>query len=181
MKKIIVSLFTFVMGLSALAAVEDAQNRRFLLNQVKPSMARLGKEVIDGKRHVLRGRWDFDSQGGNSTAVIPLEDPEGASVVLPEDAIVTNTFVEVLTSVTAGAGSTVKFSVGSSQDPTVLLSASVLPAAGLFLQGSQGGSVVQFYKNSGTADSTLVLKTSINTPTAGKVNVFVEYILSEGD
>jgi hypothetical protein len=132
----------------------------------------LGSE-LDKKPGMLKAVYDFSTQGG-AIGDISLKDVEGAAAILPSGAIVTKVFIDVVTAVTSDGAATVAVkSEGAGDMLSATAKASFTLAA--LLAGVQDGAVGNMIRM--TADRTIKITVAAADLTAGKLNVFIEYVL----
>lgn len=142
------------------------------------SVAGLGDE-LDRKVGCVRGVYDFAVQGGAAGTQYILKDKQGFPVKLPKNSIVTHVFVHTLTAVTSGGAATVSLGVNTATD---LLNVEAKASFALnamvkgIPQNGDGTTAVLV-----TADANVYIKPATAALTAGKVNVFIFYVLSGTD
>jgi hypothetical protein len=178
-----IKFLMLVLGLIALtpsvnaASTADTNRLKDVLDQNPPgSQVRLGTELTRKKRHVVRGNYSWAVQGGSTTADITLLDDEGKSIVIPDDAIITNVLVDVQTALTSDGSATVALTAQSAGD----LKAAAAVSSG-YTTGIKAGVPVNTAASAIklTADRTLVMTVAVMWLSAGKMSVLVEYLLSE--
>lgn len=118
--------------------------------------------------------YDFAVDGGGAGGPFPLTISLNAGVsVIPANAIVTRTIFDVITPVTVAGGGTVVFSTGGHS----LSGDLVAIGAPSINDGLQLGLAATMFKSA--ADLPIDIITDTSAITAGKVKLFVEYIISE--
>ncbi len=178
MKKILLAL---MVALPALAGVSTGSV--YKLNNAMGKAAReanLGTIVAEGgdrgstenghmPQQMLVGEYDVASLGGHSLAVIEL------GVSLPDNAIITRSFVDVLTSFT-GTGATV--SIGSEASTDILNAVAVTGlVADTRVEGVSTGTAATMKKM--TAERGIRVDVNTSAVTAGKLKVYLEYVMGE--
>lgn len=137
---------------------------------------RTGTEL--GKtKNVVRATFDFAVQGGAISA-ISLLDQEGNAAILPDNAIITRAYVDVITTLTSATdAATIALHAESANDivSAVAISAATDWDAG-FHEGIEDGTAANFVKT--TAARTLTATIAVEAVTAGKFHLFVEYVIS---
>lgn len=152
-------------------------NERTLLNKMNSTAANVALgDVLYSQFGVKKGTYRFARDGG-AIGSINLKDDNGVVVKLPSKAIVLNAFVHVVQACTSGGSMTLDIDIQSDND---LLAAQAV--AGLTLNAkiqcipdfaTLGDAIVL------TAERTLAIDINTATLTAGKLDVFVFYVLSE--
>jgi len=179
-KNIILILMLLIPSLG-LAAFKKPAEVKFLMNEGYGAKAQLGTHINEKKVHILRGQWDYSVAGGASGS-ISLKDVDGKAAVLPDNAIISDCVIDVLTApVSSGGYPTVAFSTG--QVAADLKAASILSAySGLVAcipVGSAATSIKLTADRTPTIAITTVSTTATHSLTAGKINVMIQYILGE--
>lgn len=139
----------------------------------------LGTHIVDGQSWGTRAQWSFADQGGAASTELFLHDNDGQSVSIPKGAVLTDCYLDV---VTAPTSSTSSGSIAwSSSDAGDLKAAT-------FVAGYTTGSLIHCTKPSGsyttstmirfTSEGFLKVKIGSEALTAGKINVYLQYILS---
>jgi hypothetical protein len=129
---------------------------------------------IDRAKNVIRATYDFAVQGGAIGSVV-LKDREGNDAKLPAKAIITRSFVDVITQPTSAGAATVAVHAESAADILGATAKASLPVGQL--TGKQDNTVANFVKTS--VERKLKADIAVAALTAGKFHVFVEYVLSE--
>jgi len=133
----------------------------------------LGNKLSEGLG-CLVGTYDFSKDGGQ-VGTVNLKDANGAAVKLPVNALVLNSFSVVRTAVTSGGSATFAISLQSTGD---LLAATAVASfsAAAKLQGIPDfGTLADSILT--TVEITLTATIATAALTAGKVNVYVFYVL----
>lgn len=153
------------------------------------SRVSLGTQLVDKTVHVLRGLWDFNTQGG-AVSTINLTDIDGKVASLPPGAIVQDCVILVDNALTSGGAAKISLSTG-------LLGEDLMPATAYSsfatndkIAGCQlvSGTLSTWVKLPGNYTSEYTAGyTSSYTPTmsitgaaltAGKIRLLLKYILS---
>jgi hypothetical protein len=129
--------------------------------------------VLQNQRGALRATYDFAVQGGG-IGTVNLKDADGNDATLPDKAIVTQVYVDEVTNVTSGGSPTIAFGANTTTD---LLGATAIASFTGIIAGVPTGTAATMVKL--TAARTLTATIATATVTAGKLNVFVEYVVSE--
>jgi len=151
-------------NLGGAIATEDLQ-----ADAVTP--AKIAEMSADGNqpKPIARATYDFDEHGGAQGDI-------GLGVTLPDNAVVTRSWYEVITQVTGGVGA--EFALKSEATNDILASA-VLGTVGTvgFHEGIQDGTAANFVKT--TASRELTIEITVADLTAGKFILFCEYVVTE--
>lgn len=136
----------------------------------------LGDE-LNKKKGVVVGKYSFAVQGGAVGSINLRSDlsSAGSLVKLPDNAIVTNVFVDIITAMaSAGGTGTVALTLQSAGDLLAAVDADTLANQ---VQGIPNGAVANMIKL--TAERTLSVEIAVEALTAGVFDVFVEYVISD--
>jgi hypothetical protein len=144
------------------------------LNALAPHDAYLGTQ-LHKTINVVKGVYDFASTGGAIGAQSLLDD-KGNLISLPVGLIVVRSFYDVITAFTSGGSATVALSIQAANDVLSALAVASLTAG--VGAGVSVGTAATMKKVSTTAKP-LVLTVATAALTAGKMNVYIEYVLSE--
>lgn len=139
------------------APVDGLQGLGYLLNQ---------------KRGVLKCVYDFSVQGG-AIGTIKLVDDTGQQAVLPIGALITQVYTDVVTALTTSASGTLSLGANTTVD---LLAATAAATFSGTQAGIATGTAATMVKL--TAARNIVAAIATGALTAGKLNVFVEFVLS---
>lgn len=178
----LISLLIFLVPMLASAAYKTPADVRFLLNQGYGSGVQLGDHLMDKSTHILNAEWDYSVAGGASGS-ISLRDADGKAAVLPDNAIVTNCIIDVVTAPTSGSspGPTIALSTGESAGD--LKAAAARSTYTGLMACIPVGSAATSIKLTAARTPVIVLTTASTTTThsltAGKINVFLQYLLGE--
>ena len=153
-----------------------SKDARFELDRSSERNLRLGLgKLLDRSPNVVRVRYDFSVQGGAVGSVNLLEDLDdsGSLVKLPDNAIIKQVTVDILTAMASSGGTgTIALSSEGSGDLLAAVDADTL--SGL-VAGIPDGAAANMIKL--TAERTLVAEIATEALTAGKFDAFVEYYL----
>ncbi len=128
--------------------------------------------VAQKSKGCLRATYDF-AVGGGAIGVITLKDDFGNNATLPSGAIITQTFIDVVTQPTSLGAATI--AVNSGQAVGDIKAAAVLAGYVGLVAGLQvDGLVANMLKL--TAGRTLAITVAAFALTAGKFNVMVEFV-----
>ena len=178
MKKLI-SILALFLPLLAQAESKVPADVRFLLNQGYGAETQLGTQTIDKKVQVLKAVYDYSVLSGSANAVLSLKDTDGKDAVIPANALITDCVIDVVTAPQSLSSSlTISLGTGVAATNVDLKAATVI--------GSYTGQVACIPVGSA---ATMIKVASASTPklsvgsqgdlTAGKINVLLQWILSE--
>lgn len=144
---------------------------KLLLNKMNSTAqkVRLG-DYIANQRGVVKGIYSFAVQGGAVTSV-NLKDENGRDIVLPSGAIITQVFIDEVSNVTGGAGSTIAIGANTTTD---LIGATAIASFTGIIAGIPTGTAANMVKL--TADRTLTATIGTDPVTAGVLHVYVEFV-----
>lgn len=168
------SAFATSGGKEGVPLPSDVEN---LLNQsaVHASNVKLGTQVTQKKMNVLKAVYNYAVLGGGSLAYgssVILRDAAGGQAVLPKKAIITKVYIDTLTAVSG-----VNVAIGANTFGDIYKMRNVSTLSGL-QTGIQDGSTV-FFTKIGGAKTAITASFGDGRATAGKFNVFIEYLLSD--
>lgn len=139
----------------------------------------VGTHIADSQQWGSRAQWDFAASGGAANSDITLKDYDGQSVMVPAGAVLVDCYLDV---VTAPTSSTSSGSLAWSSSDVGDLKAAT------FVNSYTTGSLIHCTKPSGsftsgtmirfTSEGTLKVRVGSEAITAGKINVYLQYILS---
>lgn len=146
---------------------------KLLLNKMNSTAQKvqLGS-VLQSQRGALRCTYDFAVNGG-AVGTVNLKDPDGNDATLPISAIVTQVYIDEVTNVTSGGAATVSVGANTTTD---LLAATAIASFSGIIAGVPVGTAATMVKL--TAARTLTASIATAALTAGKLNIFVEYVVS---
>lgn len=175
MTKIILALA--LLAPSFALAAKPKEVRDILNNSgIAPLAAsQLGTEVVDGAIKVMRANYDFSVQGGSSAATIFLKAPDGSSAAIPNKAIIKSVYIDTVTALTA-VSTGPRLAFGANTDVDLKAATEAASFSGI-IAGIPADSAATAVKM--TADRALTMKLAGGNLSAGKINVFVTYLVSE--
>ena len=133
-----------------------------------------GTKLYDAQQFGVKGTWSFATHGATTATDLPLEDHEGNSVVLPTGAIIRDCLIDV---VTQPAPDSVNVALSSSAVGDLKAGAFAASYPVSRIACTPVGTVGTMIKLA--SEGILKIRLGSETPTAGKINVWVEYVLSE--
>lgn len=147
---------------------------KLLLNKMNSTAGkvRLGS-ILDSQKGCAKGKYSFAVSGG-AVGTISLLDEEGNAVTLPDNAIVTNCIIDVVTQPTSASTPTVAVGIASTTD---LLTGTAIASVTGIIQGTPANTVATAIKLNG--EKTLTTTIAGTTLTAGLFYVHVDYVVSE--
>jgi len=192
MKNLIVGLIATCLLITNVSFGSISTNEKFLLNKHMGPVAakvQLGTkmqqvDVLDGSstvtnasqgvdnhlaKRVVRVTYDFAADGGAISAI-------NLGQGLPEKAIIQRSWFEVITQLTSGGASTMAIHCESANN---IFSAADITgsAAGTITEGVSTGTAATMQKI--TNDCNITATIAVATVTAGKLVIYVEYVVSE--
>ncbi len=206
---LITSLLVALLGSPSFAYVGNptmpsASTVRFLLdhNIMRGDQTKLGTQLTDHKIQLLKGQWSFAKQGGASVLSpsafgIILQDADGKDAVLPTNAVVKMVTLDVIQTPTASASTgftlpKISFGVNTPND---LFPSTLATTLSGFVAGTPIDTAATFVKvkrvqpagpynpsvfpSPDKGNSALVMNIAGGSVLSGKLNVFVEYYLSD--
>lgn len=177
MKKLTLLLSAFLLAFAAQAASlpshKDVENMLNLSATAGPKVE-LGTLITKKKVQVLKATYSYAVQGGASTASINLLDTDGKAAKLPDNAVVKQVLIDVLTAPTSDGSATIALTAQSAGD---LKAATAIASITGLVAGVPVGSAATMIKL--TAERTVQMSVAVAPLTAGKFNVFIEYYLSD--
>lgn len=150
--------------------------KKYQLDRMNSSAIKngLGSE-LNKTKNVAKGIYDFSTQGGVFTTAYNLLDDDGVAVTIPSGAIVKAVYIHTVVAVTSLGSATISLQMNAAND---LLNAEA--KATFALNALVAGIPVDTMATAvrATADRIVKLVPNTATLTAGKLNVFIEYVLS---
>lgn len=145
------------------------------------------KDALNRKYHVgtalangpfgVKAKWKYSDQGGAAATDLTLHDSEGLAVTLPDNAIIRDCLIDVVTQPTSSTSSgSLAFSSSATADlkaATVVASLTTTTPIVCLPVGTVGTMIKL------SSEATLKVRTGSEALTAGEINVWVEYVLSE--
>ena len=151
-----------------------ASDVKLLLNKMNSTAqkVRLG-DLLEDQKGCARGEYDFSVSGGAAGAISLLNE-DGEAVKLPDNAIITNAFIDVITQPTSSGTPTVSVGAVAADD---LLGATALASFTGLIDGVPDNTAANMIKLS--AEQTLDMTITGPDLTAGKFFVLVDYVVTE--
>ena len=184
MKKLfgLIALVAALIGAAPSFAYERDYNAQFNLNNTANAnfKTQLGDQIYINAIRSQRCTWSFKRQGGSSAAAIQLQGADGDVCRIPPKALVVNTLWSVTTAITAGSTATLALSTGVGASD---IQAAYWQGAGLTVPtGYHPGIPVWSTPSSivkvGAADVVPTITIATAPLTAGALDVFIQYVLS---
>lgn len=179
--RFLVLFLTMTLGMSATAASNAKEYAAsFAWNHGQGfSIHELGRKVIEDQTRDIKLTYDFSKQGGAISTINMLRaatpGSSGApSGTLPKNAIVMGCYIDVLTTPT-GAGASI--AIGTGQATNDIKTATAVASYSGIVACSPTGSAATSIKL--TADRIPTVTISGGVVTAGKINVHIQYLLSD--
>jgi hypothetical protein len=138
----------------------------------KSPLENIAKE-LHKTTNVVKAKYSFAVQGG-AIGDVTLVDDDGNAVVIPDNALIMQVIVDVLTAPTSGGSATVALKAQSAAD---LLGATAIASITGVVAGVPVDSAATSIKL--TADRTVKATIATAALTAGVFNVFIRYVLSD--
>lgn len=139
---------------------------------------KVGTNLYNAQQFGMKATWNFADQGGAANSDLVLKDAQGIAAKLPTGAIIRSCLIDV---VTQPASSTSSGKIAFSSSAVADLKAAALAHTG-YVAGTRyvcipEGSVANMIKMA--SEATLKVRIGSEAVTAGKINIWVEYVLSE--
>ena len=129
--------------------------------------------LLDVQKGCVKGIYDFAVNGG-AVSTINLLDENGEEVVLPDNAIITNVLVDIVTAMTSTGGTgTIALNSEGAGDLLAAVDADTLSGIAAGIPVGTAASAVKL-----TAERTLSVAIATAALTAGKFVAIVEYTVS---
>lgn len=175
----------FILGLvtiaffSSLVWANISSDSEFVLNHASSAdqKVQLGT-LVNKTSNLLIAKYSYAVQGGSTAADISLLTSLGnpkSYAVLPNKAIIKNVWLDVLTQPVSSGSATVAINAATAGDFLAATAKASLPVG--LLQGVPAGTTVTSIKLSAAK----TVKATIGTAplTAGKFNVYIEYVIGD--
>lgn len=130
----------------------------------------LGTELMKVK-NTLRCSYDFAVQGGAISA-IKLLDPAGNVATLPDKAVITQVYIDTITTPTSAGSATIAIGANTATD---LKAATAIATYTGVIAGVPVGTGATMVKV--TAERQILATVAVDTLTAGKFDVYIDYVL----
>lgn len=156
---------------------QDSADIKVLLNKMNSTAQKvqLGS-VVDCQKGVAKAKYDFSVLGG-AVSTLSLRDPDDLTktVTLPNKAVITTAYIDVITAMaSAGGGGTIALSANSAGDLKAAVDADTLSGIVACIPVGSAATSIKL-----TAERTLTVAIATEALTAGKFILFVEYFVSE--
>lgn len=166
-------LLALLLLIPVMANANITARQQFLLNAAPAPLAtaRLG-DLVNKTQNLVRVTWDYTVDGG---AVGTISPSRGA--VLPASAIITRAWFNTLTTLVAGSGTpTIAWNSEGAGDIYAAATYANFTAAN-FVAGIEDGTTTHSLKM--LADRTVKMTIASASVTAGKIDLFIEYVLGQ--
>lgn len=178
MKSLILGLA--IAAFSSISSANITADQQYLLNNGLGDVGRITQlgTLINKTSNLLIAKYSYAVQGGSTAAAINLLTDLNKPLSyakLPDNAIIKNVWLDVLTQPVSSGSATVSVGAVSTTDLLGSTAKDVLVVG--FLQGVPSGATTSFIKLS--AEKTV--KASVGTAplTAGKFNVYIDYVVGD--
>lgn len=145
------------------------------LGNTRGPSVQLGYQVISGKEQLLKCKYDFALQGGSSAAAINLKAVDGTNCQLPANAVVIAGLIDVLTSPLSNGSATIAVGTGNAANDLKTATAKASFTGKLDVVPVRTAATA--IKITAAKNPTMTIATA--PLTAGKFNVFIQYLLSD--
>lgn len=176
--KAILGLIT-VAFFSCLVWANITSDSEFVLNHSSSAAQKVQLGTLINKTpNLLVAKYSYAVQGGSTIADISLLtnlNDKKSYAVLPNKAIIKNVWLDVLTQPVATGSATVAVKASSAGDLLGTTAKAAMPVG--MLQGVPAGTTTTFIKLS--AQKTVKATVATSPLTAGKFNVYIEYVIGD--
>lgn len=170
----ILAVLSLAVSAQAKTLAEHSQEE-FLMNHGHLSSVLLtGTELEKARVHSVKCHYDFSTQGG-AIGTVNLLDDLGQKCQLPNKAVIRDVLIDAVTTATGAVGATIALSSG--QSAADLKGATGFASFTGLLAGIPVGSAATAIKLTADRNPTLTIATAALT--AGKLNVHIQYQISE--
>lgn len=146
----------------------------FMLNHnVSGDKTGLGYQVVSNKIQLVKCKYDFSVLGG-AISTLTLKGADGGSCVIPDNAVVLDSYVDVVTAL-AGTGAYVSFSTGKAAADIKALTA-IASVTGI-LRGIPDGTAAAAIKMTADVNPKMVISSAALT--AGVLSLYVTYVVGD--
>lgn len=174
MKKLILTLLL----MPAMVFATITAEQEFALNRLSGTAQKYQLGTLLHKNvNIVVGKYSFAVQGGDVGDISLLSDlyDTNSTIVIPDNAVVKQVYVDVLTSVAGGYNSSVAVKAQTTAD--LYPATAVASVSSGIKAGTPVGTAATMIKL--TADRTLKASVSNQALTAGVFNAYVEYVLGD--
>lgn len=134
----------------------------------------VGTKLYDAQQFGVKATYNYSVHGG-AISTINLDDHDGKDVTLPAGAVITNCLIDVVTQPnSAGGTATLALTASSAGDLKAALDEDSWSNQIACIPDGTTGNMIKL-----ASAKTLTVAIASEALTAGKVNVWVEYVLSE--
>lgn len=151
----------------------EAADKKNLLNKMNSTaqLIRMGT-ALEGQVGCARAFYDFSVVGG-AVSTINLRDEEGNAIALPNKAIITSVFIDVVTAMTsAGGAGTISLGANTTTDLRAAVDADTLSGISAGIPVGTAATAVKL-----TAERNLTVSIATEALTAGKFMAVVYWVL----
>ena len=152
----------------------EVAGMQLLLNKMNTTAnkVRLG-QLLDNQKGSVRAIYDFAVAGG-AVSTINLVDENGEDVILPDNAVITNVIVDIITAMTSTGGTgTIALNSEGAGDLLAAVDADTLSGLNAGVPVGTAATSVKL-----TAERTLTVAIATAAVTAGKFVALVDYTVS---
>jgi hypothetical protein len=152
-----------------------AADIKLMLNKMNNTAQkiRLGT-IVEGQKGCVRGVYDFSVNGG-AVSTISLLNEEGEVVKIPDKAVVTTAYIDVITAMASSGGTgTIALTIQSAGDLKAAVDADTLSGIVACIPVGTAATSIKL-----TAERTLSVAIATEALTAGKFVCAVEYFISK--
>ncbi len=176
---LVLTALTLSLGSAPAAALtkEATHLRESQLNSFSPeamSTMKFGSAFFYEKVHTLRAIYDFAVSGG-AVSTITMKDKRGRTAQLPDGAIVKHCLIDVVTAASSAGSATI--AIGTGQAGNDLKAATAIASYTGLVACVPVGSAATSIKMTADRQPSVTIATAALV--AGKINVFIDYVLSE--
>lgn len=170
--KFLISIFTLLLAMSAQAHLTDAE-KLVIKNNIPGAQAAKLHTRVSRTLNSIKLIYDFSKVGG-AVGDIKLKTSDGDTFKLPAKAIIRRVLIDTVTAPTSGGSATIALKAVSAGD---LKAAAAFGTYTGLLDGIPAFSAATSIKTSAEIEPVITIGTAALT--AGKIVVFMEYVLSE--
>lgn len=175
MKKFFALLLALVVPTLVQAEYKKPAEVRDILNQGYGATTQLGTQLVDKKTQVLKAQYSYAASGG-AVGEVSLLDTDGKPAKLPDNAVIKNCLIDVVTA-PSSTSSAATIALGTGLSATDLKAATAIASYSGLVACVPVGSAATSIKM--TDEHTVKATIAAHPLTAGIINVFIEYFVSE--
>jgi hypothetical protein len=148
-------------------------NDKYLLNRMNSVAQNLQLgDLVHKTKNLVKVTYDYAVSGG-AVGAVALYDADGKTVTLPDNAIIVGGFIDILTAmVSTGGSGTIALTAESAGDLKAAVDADTLSGIVAIIPVGTAATHIKL-----TAARTLVGAVATQALTAGKFDLYVEYVL----